>query len=265
MKYFILNGPTASGKTAIMDYLLFENRDYLEPLISFTTRPPRANERHGREYYFISPDEYVNLRKDNRIVEQSKYLDWHYGITVGELDRVESTRKNGIAIMNLYGIRKMKRSVGYQKVISIFVYRDLSEIIKSIKELQISDTEMNHRIAMAKQEMREISGCDHIIYNTGSLAEATSQLVSIIKTEINSRPQERKVAPGQKYRHFSGESCEIVTELAEHTETVSPMVIYRSLKTGLLYARPYELFCGKKELTTSRGATIVDRFELIDQ
>lgn len=264
MKYFILNGPTASGKTAIMDYLLIENSDYLEPLISFTTRPPRTSERHGREYYFISPDDYVNLRKDNRIVEESKYLDWHYGISVGELDRVESTMKNGIAIMNLYGIRKMKRSVGYQKVISIFVYRDLSDIIKSIKELNISDSEINQRVAMAKQEMREITGCDHIIYNTGSLAEATSQLVSIIKAEINSRPQERKIIPGQKYKHFSGESCEIVTDLAEHTETVSPMVVYRSLKTGLLYARPYELFCGKKEMPANRGGGMVNRFELIE-
>ncbi len=264
MKFFILNGPTASGKTAIMEYLLIENNDYLEPIISFTTRQPRTSERHGREYYFISPDDYVNLRKDNRIIEESKYLDWHYGVTTGELDRVESTRKNGIAIMNLYGIRKMKRAVGYQKVISIFVYRDLSEIIRSMKDLNVSENEINHRINNAKQEMREISGCDHVIYNTGSLAEATAQLVAIIKNEINSRPTERDILPGQKYRHFSGESCEIITELAEHSETVSPMVVYRSLKTGLLYTRPYELFCGKKQMPPNRGGAMVNRFELID-
>ena len=261
MRFFILNGPTASGKSVIMDYLLIENADYLEPIISFTTRSPRDGEQHGKDYYFISSDDYLQLQSEGRIVEQTKYLDRHYGISLGELDRVESTRKNGIAIMNLHGIRQLKRAVGYQKVISIFIYRDLSDIGNSIKELNISTSEVEKRLLLARKEMRDISGCDHVIYNTGSLAEATKQLVEIIKKEINSRPLEREIRKGQQYTHFSGELCEIVTGLAEHTETVSPMVIYKNLKTGQLYARPYELFCGKKEWPP-RSGKMVNRFNL---
>lgn len=262
MKYFILNGPSASGKTVLLDLLLHNNDDFLEPIISFTTRQPREGERQGKDYYFISRTAYLEMQKTNQIAEQIKYLDSYYGISTNELKRVENTRKNGIAIMTLEGIRKFKQNVGYQKVISIFIYRDLSEIYKTINELGISVSEAEKRIGMAKYDMHDITTCDYVVYNISSLADANKQLISIIKKEINSQPLEKEIKPGQKYRHFSGEVFEIVTDLAEHTETMSPMVIYRSMKTGQLYARPYELFCGKKEWPPSHGS-IVNRFELI--
>lgn len=261
MKFFILNGPTASGKSAIMEYIMIQNSDYLEPVVSFTTRPRRTGERHGRDYYFISSDEYLELKKDGRVVEETRYLEWRYGVSIGELDRVESTTKNGLSIMNLHGIRQMKRSIGYQKVVSVFIYRDLVEIEKSISEMEISPAEAARRLEMAKKELRGISSCDHVVYNTGVLSESCQQLKDIIRKEINSRPMERQIMVGQKYRHFSGECCEIVAELAEHTETVSPMVVYRSLKTGLLYTRPYEIFFSKKEWPPGSNI-IINRFEL---
>lgn len=260
MKFFILNGPTASGKSAIMGYIMIQNNDYLEQIVSFTTRPRRTGERHGKDYYFISSDDYLELKKDGRVVEETKFLEWRYGVSIGELDRVENTMKNGLSIMNLHGIRQMKRSIGYQKVVSIFIYRDLIEIEKSIREMQISPAETTKRLEMAKKEMQDISSCDHVVYNTGSLAEACQQLKDIMKKEINSRPLERQIKAGQRYRHFSGECCEIVAELAEHTETVSPMVVYRSLKTGLLYTRPYEIFFSKKEWPPGSNV-IINRFE----
>lgn len=50
MKIFVLNGPPSSGKTVLMDYLLLNDHDYLEPIISFTTRAPKPGEKEGREY-----------------------------------------------------------------------------------------------------------------------------------------------------------------------------------------------------------------------
>lgn len=263
MKFFILNGPTASGKSAIMEYVMIQNSDYLEPVVSFTTRPRRNGERHGRDYYFINSEDYLELKKEGRVVEETKYLEWRYGVTLGELDRVESTMKNGLSIMNLHGIRQMKRSIGYQKVVSVFIYRDLADIEQSVREMEIKPAEAAKRIEIAKKEMRDISSCDHVVYNTGCLAESCRQLTDIMRKEINSRPLERQIKVGQQYRHFSGECCEIVAELAEHTETVSPMVVYRSLKTGLLYTRPYEIFFSKKEWPPGSNI-IINRFEQVE-
>ncbi len=262
MKYFILNGPSAAGKTVLLDFLLHNNDDFLEPIKSFTTRPPRSGERYGKDYYFISSDQYLALQKTDQIVEQINYLDYIYGVTRKELKRVENTGKNGIAIMTLEGIRILKQNVGYQKVISIFIYRDLSAILKTINELNISSSEADQRFDMAKLEMHDITTCDHVVYNISSMADATNQLIGIIKKEINSQAMEKEIKPGQQYKHFNGEVYEIVIDLVENTETLSPMVIYRNLKTDQLYARPYELFCGKKVWPFALNG-IVDRFELI--
>lgn len=264
MKYFLLNGPTAAGKTTLLEYLLSESGDYLEPIVSFTTRAPRAEEQNGKDYYFITREQYLELKTNDRIVERIKYLDNNYGVTRQELQRVEATRKNGIAVMTVAGIRKLKQNVDYQKVISIFVYRDLSDIFQSIKVMGYPEAETARRMELARREMRDITTCDYVVYNTGSLAQANQQLTAIIKKEINSQALKMEIHPGQKYRHFSGETCEIVCGLAEHTETLSPMVVYRSDRTGLLYARPYEIFCGKKEWPPNRGH-VVPRFELIQE
>ena len=262
MKFFILNGPSAAGKTVLLDFVLHNNNDCLEPIISFTTRQPRYGEKYGRDYYFITKEKYLQLQKDNQIIEQIEYLDNHYGVTIQELKRVEDTRKNGITIMTLEGIRMLKENVGYQKVISIFMYRDLSSILETLNELYSNSADANRRYEMAKQEIHDICSCDHVVYNISSLADADQQLINIIKKEINTVPLEKSIVPGQIYKHFSGETYEIVCDLAEHTETVSPMVIYRDTNTGQLYARPYELFCGKKEWPTAVNG-IIDRFELI--
>lgn len=263
MKYFLLNGPTASGKTTLMEYLLMENSDYLEPIVSFTTRSPRRGEKHGKDYYFITRQDYLELQRTGCIMEQIRYLDNFYGVTGAELQRVAQTRKNGLAIMTLEGIRKLKQNVGYQQVVSLFIYRDLAEIIQSIRELGYPDEEAARRIELAKRELRDIATCDHVVYNLGSLLQISQEMAAIIRKEINSQPFRCDIQVGQRYQHFSGEIVEIICQLAEHTETLSPMVIYRNLRSGKVYTRPYELFCGKKEWPPQRGK-IVERFKLLE-
>ncbi len=246
MKYFIFYGPTASGKSALMEYLLINDADYLEPLVSFTTRAMKTGEKEGTDYYFIGRDQYLEYRTQCKVVEQIHYLDQVYGLTSDELKRVAATNKNGVAIMNLEGIRSLKVNVGYQKVISIFIYRDLNEIIKSIKQSSIDQAEKQKRIELAQQELRDINTCDYIVYNTGSFETAYQQLHRIMRDEINSRPIDFNIKVGQKYQDARGNQVEIVVEAAEHTVNGSILVIYRDLSSGSLLAQPYEKFCGKR-------------------
>ncbi len=246
MKYFIFYGPTASGKSALMEYLLINDSDYLEPLISFTTRAMKTGEKEGTDYYFISRDQYLEYRTGCKVVEQIHYLDQIYGLTFDELKRVEAVKKNGVAIMNLEGIRSLKAKVGYQKVISIFIYRDLNEIIKSIKQSGIDNAEQQKRIALAQEELRDINTCDYVVYNIGSFETVYQQLHQIMRNEINSQPIDFNIKPGQKYQDPQGNIVEIITDAAEHTVNGSILIIYRDLKSKALFAQPYEKFCGRR-------------------
>lgn len=259
MKYFIFYGPTASGKSALMEYLLINDFDYLEPLISFTTRAMKTGEKEGTDYYYISRDQYLEYSTDCKVVEQICYLDQFYGLTSEELKRVAAANKNGLAIMNLEGIRKLKAKVGYQKVISIFIYRDLNEIIKSIKQSGINNEEQDKRILLAQEELRDINTCDYVVYNTGSFETSYQQLHRIMRNEINSQPIEFNIKPGQKYQDAKGNQVEIIVEAAEHTVNGSILVIYRDLSNQTIFAQPYEKFCGKRGIGkgSSEGSFIL--------
>ncbi|MGS0764072.1 DUF1653 domain-containing protein [Syntrophomonas curvata] len=262
MKLFILHGPSASGKTILMNYLLSEDSDYLEPLISFTTRRQRTREKQGRNYHFITRRQYVEYCRAGKIYEEVKYLDESYGVTSDELQQVNQTKKNGLTIMNIEGIRIFKNKMEAQDVVSIFIYRDLTDIINSIMESDRSQEEKERRIELAKEEMPEMSSCDYIVYNIGTLADAYSQLRKIIKQEINARPINMQIRAGERYRHFKGDVYEIITT-ALYTENYCPLVVYKDARSGIDYARPYEIFCGKKEL--KKENRIVNRFELVKE
>ncbi|MDI9479597.1 MAG: DUF1653 domain-containing protein [Bacillota bacterium] len=261
MKIFVLIGPPSSGKSALMDYLLLNDSDYLEPIVSYTTRSPKPGEKEGKNYYFITPAQYTDYLVKNEIIEEIKYLENSYGITRTEIKRVQATGRNGLAILNLEGLRILKKVLGPQNIVSIFIYRDLREILENLKK-SCSGDEYEKRVTTVKEEMKDIGTSDYVVYNIGSLADAYQQMHSIIRKEINAPPIDRSIEPGQRYRHFKGDLYEVITT-ALHSENYCPLVVYKNLSTGDVFARPYDMFCGKKELESQNR--IVNRFELVEE
>lgn len=187
MKIFVLTGPTASGVTSLSELLLLKDGDMLTPLVSFTTRKKLPAEKHGREYYFISQELYVQLKVDGQIAQEFNYLDNNYGLTNTELEKTEQSRKNGLTAMGMPGIEALKQFAGEKKVISLFVYRDLSAIREEINQRDIPDTEKKQRFELAKKEMLDIGKADHVIYNIGSLNDLYQEAIQVIHRAINSR------------------------------------------------------------------------------
>jgi guanylate kinase len=244
-----------------MDYLLLNDSDYLEPIVSYTTRSPKPGEKDGKNYYFITPAQYTDYLVKNEIIEEIKYLENSYGITRTEIKRVQATGRNGLAILNLEGLRILKKVLGPQNIVSIFIYRDLREILENLKK-SCSGDEYEKRVTTVKEEMKDIGTSDYVVYNIGSLADAYQQMHSIIRKEINAPPIDRSIEPGQRYRHFKGDLYEVITT-ALHSENYCPLVVYKNLSTGDVFARPYDMFCGKKELESQNR--IVNRFELVEE
>ena len=262
MKIFVLNGPTLSGKTYLLEYLLLNDSDYMELLVSFTTRPRRQHEKDGADYHFIDINTYLDYRVKQNIAEEIEYFDHHYGFTWTEIDKLTYEGKNGVCIANLEGVRKLKSAVGPRSIVSIFIYRDLTNIIEAIEEMEIPQEQKTKRMQEAKVDLINMGASDYVIYNTGTLADAYEQLTRIIKQEINAPEFNLEILPGQKYRHFKGDVYEIITT-ALHTESYSPLVVYKNLNTEEVFARPYEIFAGKKQLTKEHK--IVSRFELVKE
>jgi len=158
-------GPSASGKTEIVKRLV-ENNDLFRKVVTATTRKPRPGERHGVDYFFLSPENFEEERKRGNIIEETEYAGARYGTLASELERIHEAGKVALLILDMNGVRALKEYFGAENVESIFVFRRPREIEEELKNRPVSKEETDERIKLAREEIGNIAECDTVIYNT---------------------------------------------------------------------------------------------------
>ena len=100
-----LTGPTCSGKTTLQAML---EKEGLAGMVSFTTRKPRQGETEGKDYYFLTTEEYDNLKENQtEIVEEVILNGNHYGILKKEIDRNLNLSKNIVVVVEPNGAKQI--------------------------------------------------------------------------------------------------------------------------------------------------------------
>jgi guanylate kinase len=166
-KLLVFSAPSGSGKTTIVRHLLAQPDLNLEFSVSCTTREPRGEEVHGKDYYFISLKEFKNHIKAEEFVEwEEVYRDNFYGTLKSEVERIWAKGKNVIFDIDVAGGLRIK---------SKFKTETLAVFVKppSIDELKIrlkkrsteSEDKINMRIAKASVELATAPQFDKVIKN----------------------------------------------------------------------------------------------------
>ena len=95
-KLIIFSAPSGSGKSTIINYLLTQGLN-LAFSISATSRPPRGTEKHGVEYFFLTPDEFRKRIDDNEFLEYEEvYKDRYYGTLKSQVEEQLKAGQNVI-------------------------------------------------------------------------------------------------------------------------------------------------------------------------
>lgn len=102
IKILALFGESSSGKDSIQNWMV-NNIENTHKIISYTTRPPRENEKDGEDYYFISQKEFLKEILQNKMLEYSYFNDWYYGTMKSSFEK----DKINIGIFNPQGIRSL--------------------------------------------------------------------------------------------------------------------------------------------------------------
>jgi guanylate kinase len=188
-RLFIFTAPSGAGKTTIVRHLL-QTFSELEFSISATTRVKREHETDGKDYYFITPEQFRDYIKDNQFVEwEEVYQDQFYGTLKSEVDRIWSMRKHVVFDIDVKGAERIKMLFGKQ-CMSVFVRPPSEEILieRLIQRNTENEESLKKRIARVKSELQFENRFDMVLVND-ALPVTLREAAHIIQTFIYGIPQ----------------------------------------------------------------------------
>lgn len=166
-KLLVFSAPSGSGKTTIVRHLLAQLDLNLEFSISCTTRAPRGEEVDGKDYYFISWDEFKKHIKAEDFVEwEEVYTDNFYGTLKTEVERIWALGKHVIFDIDVAGGLRIKNKFP-NETLAVFVKPpSVDELKRRLKQRSTeSEDKINMRIAKASVELATAPQFDTIIKN----------------------------------------------------------------------------------------------------
>lgn len=184
-KVIIFAAPSGSGKTSIVKELLKSNEN-LKFSISATTRPMRHNEMDGKDYHFISVQDFKNKVSNGEFFEyQEVYENVFYGTLSSELDRI--WKSNGIVLfdVDVVGGVDLKHKIG-DNALSIFVKAPSIESLSERLTARSTDSEESIKIRLSKatSELKYETDYDYILVND-DFSKAVSEAKEVISKFID--------------------------------------------------------------------------------
>ncbi len=178
---FIISAPSGSGKTTLVSQLMAKEQN-LEFSISCTTRKPRGQEEDGKQYYFISREEFERRIAADEFLEHAKVFDNYYGTSRSELTRAESAGKDLVLDIDVQGARQLKEKIA--GAVSIFILAPSRQELEQRLQARSEDSGevIRRRLEEAAAEIRNYKAYDYVIVN-GEVDESARNLRSIIRAE----------------------------------------------------------------------------------
>ena len=185
-KLIVFSAPSGSGKTTIVHHLLGKSELNLDFSISATSRLSRGNEIHGKDYYFISPEEFRSHIKNNDFIEwEQVYTNNFYGTLKSEIQRIWDSGKHVIFDIDVIGGLNIKKQFP-QQTLAVFVQPP--SIIEMERRLRNRNTDseekIKERVAKAEKELKFAKDFDVILLND-NLEKAKEEAFKLVSNFVN--------------------------------------------------------------------------------
>jgi guanylate kinase len=184
-KVFVITGPSGVGKGTLIRTLR-ERVPELQLAVSATTRAPRPGEQDGREYHFLSDDEFERRVADGAFVEHARYSGRRYGTLRSELERRLAEGRPVVLEIEVQGARQVRESM--PEAVQIFIAPPSGEALRTRLVGRGTDDaqQVAARLETARAELEAQGEFAHVVVND-RLEEAVAALERCVRAHLSDR------------------------------------------------------------------------------
>ena len=189
----VISGPSGVGKDSVLQGLKGRNLP-MHFVVTATTRPRRAEEIHGVDYFFVSKDEFARMIEREELIEYAIVYSDYKGIPKQQVRDALASGKDVIMRLDVQGATTVRKLA--PEAVLIFLTTESEEsLVRRLKARQTETSEnLSLRIATARQELKRAAEFDYVIVNAdGRLDVTVDTMVAIIQAEHH-RVNPRKVS-----------------------------------------------------------------------
>lgn len=177
---FIISAPSGSGKSTLIQ-LLVTHIPRLFFSISHTTRPPRAGEQEGVEYFFVSDERFQEMIQKEMFLEWAIVHGYHYGTSRQMIELAQKEDKDLVLDVDIQGADRLRRMIS--DATSIFIMPPSYEVLKEhlIRRQKDTAEQIEHRLENARGEIQSYASYEYVVVNE-DLVSALENLASIVRS-----------------------------------------------------------------------------------
>ena len=188
----VISGPSGAGKDTVMQCMKERGMPF-HFVVTATTRPRRTNEVNGKDYYFVSKEEFARMIEEDELIEYAVVYGDYKGIPKQQVREALSSGKDVVMRVDVQGAETVRKLV--PNAILIFMTVDNEqELERRLRERKTETAEeLALRIATARKELQRVDAFDYVVVNADDHLDQAVDTIQAIITSEHQRVQQRKV------------------------------------------------------------------------
>ena len=184
----ILSGPSGVGKNCVRQEIMSKYKIDLTYSISMTTREKREREEDGKDYYFVSEEEFQRNIDEGNFLEWASFVGHRYGTPKDKVEALRKQGKNVFLEIEINGAKQVLSKVQDDRVISIFLMPpSFAALEKRIRKRKTeSEDIIQERLQKGMKEMTMTENYDYIVVND-RIERAAQEIIDLIKAKLKKR------------------------------------------------------------------------------